>query len=305
MPRGYRRYLSKDRRLNGRRKGISGQNLRIGGQNSAIGYAKNGRQKTSSNAEINTAHRAQGDNESAHKQERPPSTRGEIIITFFTGILTLVGILAAAATYLQWDAANKALAFARDSANSSAADTQAALNISDRLAVAAEKQAREAQAYVANTRDVADTAKLSLTASRQAEVSFFSDTLNLTAGEKPTVILHLNNTGQRTIYDANVSALMRTGPRRDDIALKTDIAQNFDSAPTTVSAGEGFATSVDAVAAINQEAIDALRADKIRMYIFGKATYSDKNGPHTRYVCVAFYGTHIPLGTTCATKPDS
>ena len=64
----------------------------------------------------------------------PEGTNAEVAISWFTFILLVVAIVAAGASYLQWDIAKKTLKFAEESAAASARDTQAALRISDRVA---------------------------------------------------------------------------------------------------------------------------------------------------------------------------
>ena len=176
MPRSYRRWLTKNSRdLIRSSYGFKDLPKAQGGTPDRSGEEE-ARQSKATIEQSDKAGLATKQRSKTGDGKRPPSTRGEVVIACFTVVLTIIGVGAAIATYLQWDAAKKALTFAEQSASDTGNDTQAALRVSSSIANSTAIQATAARDAVENQKEIAAAnQRLAKTAEEEVQIKRATD----------------------------------------------------------------------------------------------------------------------------------
>lgn len=73
---------------------------------------------------------------------------------------------------------------------------------------------------------------------------------------------------------------------------------------STVAAGQHREWPLGTNVKLNEAALNDLKSDRYRIYVYGFATYDDGTGHHRRNFCAAYFGENLSQGLACKTPPD-
>ena len=231
------------------------------------------------------------------RSKRPQGTNAEVAISWFTFILLVVAIVAAGASYLQWDIARKTLKFAEESAAASARDTQAALRISDRVASATEIGAGAARSNVRLQREGAELALSDFKMRHRqmladAEGNISLEITDMTPFE-PDVYnsfkFNVKNAGSRQLRDVTIKAQVTLNSYLDIWKLWKQLEVGDEGDVVTIASG----ATVTRPFYLAPLGADSFPIDiKMKAYlILGLVKYTDWEGVrHERYICSVVFG---------------